>query len=117
MKRDSSNRFKRYERTPKGLAMRCYRNMKSRVLGIQKHKSHLYLGKELLSKEDFYSFTLNDVNYKNLFTNWVNNDFDQKLTPSIDRIDSDKGYVIDNMRWITLSENSSFGSFSRWSKE
>lgn len=36
--------------------MRVYRNMKSRVEGIQKLKSHLYEGKEILDKQSFMTF-------------------------------------------------------------
>jgi hypothetical protein len=34
---------KKYEKTPKGYLMRTYRNMKSRVLGIQHKKAHIYI--------------------------------------------------------------------------
>ena len=41
--------------------------MKSRVEGIQKLKAHLYLGKELLPKTEFYNFSLSDFNFNKLF--------------------------------------------------
>jgi hypothetical protein len=47
---------KKYEKTPNGFLMRMYRNMKSRVSGVQIQKFHLYEGKELLGKEDFYAW-------------------------------------------------------------
>ena len=40
----------RYEKTPKGFLMRLYRNMKSRVKGVQQAKHHLYEHCELLRK-------------------------------------------------------------------
>ena len=45
---------KKYEKTKNGFLMRCYRNMKSRITGVQKQKAHLYVGKSLLEKELFY---------------------------------------------------------------
>jgi len=38
---------------------------------------------------------------------WKYSNFNRKLTPSIDRIDNKKGYTVDNMQWMTLSNNSS----------
>jgi hypothetical protein len=90
--------------------------MKSRVEGIQKLKSHLYLGKELLLKDTFYQFSLQDPNFNNLFDIWEKSNYDRKLTPSIDRKISSEGYNINNIRWITHSENSKLGALSRFSK-
>lgn len=107
---------KKYEKTKKGFLMRVYRNMKSRVEGIQKLKSHLYEGKEILDKQSFYDFSLNDENFNNLFNNWEDNNYDRKICPSIDRKDSSKGYFLENMRWITHSKNSKLGNLSRYDK-
>jgi len=46
---------KKYEKTVNGYLMRCYRNMQSRVTGVLKHKAHLYEGKELLDRQQFYT--------------------------------------------------------------
>lgn len=102
--------YKKYEKTKNGFLMRTYRNMKSRILGIQKLKAHLYLGKELLAKEEFYKFSLQSVDFHSLFEVWENSNYNRKLTPSIDRINSDLGYSLDNIRWITHSENSGLGN-------
>lgn len=106
---------KKYEKTRKGLLMRTYRNMKSRVLGIQKKKAHLYKGLSILDKERFYEISLNDPSYNLLFDNWVVSGYDRKISPSVDRIDTTKGYEEGNIRWITHSLNSKLGSQSRWS--
>lgn len=105
--------YKIYEKTISGLLMRMYRNMKSRVSGIQKSKYHLYRGKELLKKEEFYSWANNSKEFLDLFTKWKDSKYDRKLTPSVDRIDSSKGYSIPNMEWVTHSENSRRGSINR----
>lgn len=104
---------KRYEKTPKGFLMRSYRNMQSRVQGIQKRKYHLYQGKELLPREDFYSWSLNSDEFKTLFNEWESSGYDRKLTPSVDRINPTKGYSLDNMEWVTHSENSRRGGYWR----
>jgi hypothetical protein len=41
-----------------------------------------------------------------LHTAWVDSGFTPKLVPSIDRIDNNKGYTIDNIRWLSKSDNS-----------
>lgn len=97
---------KKYEKTKKGFLVRLYRNMLSRITGIQKQKHYLYEGKELLNKEDFYNWSLESKKFHELFEHWEKNNYDRKLTPSVNRIDSSKGYIISNMEWITHSENS-----------
>lgn len=106
---------KEYEKTERGFLMRSYRNMKSRITGIQKKKAHLYEGKSLLPKEEFYQWA-GTSNFSEMFEVYKKSGFDQKLAPSVDRIDSSKGYEIGNIRWITHSHNSSLGSLSRHRK-
>ena len=90
--------------------MRVYRNMKSRVTGVQKKKYHLYKDKEILPKDVFYSWSLSSSKFNNLFYDWELSGYDRKITPSIDRIDSKNGYTLDNIRWITFSENCRLGT-------
>lgn len=114
--KNGNNDTKKYEKTKKGFLMRTYRNMKSRISGVQKDKSHLYFGKFLCGKEFFYKWSLENENFHNLFDSWGKSKYCRKLTPSIDRIDSSKGYEKGNMRWLTHSENSRLGNISRYSK-
>jgi len=104
---------KEYEKTPKGFLMRLYRNMKSRIKGVQKKKFHLYEGKYLLPKQEFYSWAEFHPQYVQLFNNYVANGHDRKLAPSVDRINPDLGYIIENMEWVTMSENSRRSSVTR----
>lgn len=97
---------KKYEKTKKGFLMRCYRNMQSRITGVQKLKAHLYQGKSLLPRADFYEFSLKSNSFHQLFDEWEAHDYPQTLTPSINRIDADLGYELGNIEWITHSENS-----------
>lgn len=117
-RRKNKNRCtKRYEKTKKGFLMRKYRNMQSRVLGIQYKKAHLYKGLSLLPRDNFYDWALASPEFNSLFQNWENSDYDRRLCPTVDRIDSSQGYVLDNMRWLTHSENSRLGSYDRWRTE
>jgi hypothetical protein len=103
----------KYEKTIKGFLMREYRNMESRVTGVQKQKAHLYLGLPLLDRDQFYSWALCQRPFHVLFAIWEESMYERKLTPTVDRIDSSKGYEIGNMEWVTHSENSRRGSVSR----
>ena len=108
---------KKYEKTKKGKLMRLYRNMQSRVNGNQKAKHHLYEGKYLLGKEDFYEWAMSCPEFHRLYDEWVASDYDRKLTPSVDRIDSSKGYEVSNMEWVTHSENSRRGGYWKPSEQ
>ena len=104
---------KKYEKSHKGFIMRLYRNMLSRISGVQKQKFHLYGGKALLPKEQFYNWALNSHEFFELFSKYKDSGFDRKLCPSVDRIDSNRGYELNNMEWVTHSENSRRGSISK----
>lgn len=103
----------KYEKTINGFLVRVYRNMLSRVTGVQKLKKHLYLGLCILEKHTFYEFSKNDATFVKLFEEWKLADYDRRLTPSIDRINSTNGYSLDNIRWVTHSDNSREGALSR----
>lgn len=107
----------KYEKTPQGFLMRKYRNMESRVRGIQKSKTHLYPNLYLLPRKEFYTWSKNSTEFEELYNHWVNNNYDRKLTPSVDRVDSSKGYELNNMEWVTHSENSRRGAISQKRKK
>lgn len=112
-KQNGNSCTRRYEKTIPGFLMRCYRNMESRVTGVQSKKWHLYRGLALLDRQDFYDWARNDWSFYGLWLDWVKSDYDRRLTPSINRIDASRGYEIDNIEWLTHSENSRLGSVSQ----
>lgn len=103
----------KYERTKHGKLMRLYRNMKSRIEGVQKAKHHLYRGKYLLPKDEFYAWAVMSPEFHRLYREWVESGYDRKLAPSVDRVNSDVGYRTWNMQWVTHSENSRRGAVSK----
>lgn len=105
---------KKYEKTKRGFLMRIYRNMQSRIEGIQRTKAHLYVGLNLLGREMFYAWAMDDPTFHQLFLVWEQEGYPRKLTPSVDRIDSAIGYTLDNMEWVTHSENSRRGVLNRY---
>lgn len=104
---------KRYEKTPNGFLMRAYRNMTSRVTGVQKQRAHLYAGLPQLSREEFYQWAKGNSDFWHLFRLWVASGYNQKLTPSVNRIDPDQGYLLGNIEWLTHSLNSGLARHSQ----
>lgn len=120
MKHSAEHNLKRriacnkYEKTKRGFLMRLYRNMKSRVNGTQKAKFHLYKGLDVLGKDEFYEWANNQPQFHTLFSEYEESGYERRLAPSVDRIDSSKGYNAPNMEFITMSENSRRGTISRF---
>lgn len=84
-----------------------YNSMRRRVNGFTDHSK--LLGKELLSKDNFIKWAFSENSQKNfikLYNSWARNNYPRKLSPSIDRIDNSKGYILGNLQWITQQENS-----------
>jgi hypothetical protein len=94
-----------YRKTKKGFLVRLYDNMSQRVKGNQPLKAQLYLGKDILSKKDFYCWA-DSSEFNEIFSKWEESNYDRKLTPTVDRINPSFGYIIENMQWLTHSENS-----------
>lgn len=83
-----------------------YHGMKTRVNGTSISKRRSSFGKELCSKEEFFNWCYkNFETFNKLFKNWQLNNFERKLSPSIDRLENSKGYTLDNIRWITTYQN------------
>lgn len=79
-----------------------YQSIKKRLKQNPRYKNR----KLLISKEDFIKFVLNNENYKIIFKKWEEMDYEYILTPTIDRIDNNRDYTLDNIQVITLLENS-----------
>lgn len=116
-KADGNAATHKYEKTKHGFVMRLYRNMQSRIDGVQKQKYHLYQGKTLLDRIIFYDWALPNEEFNRLFEIWEKSGYERKLAPSVDRINSDLGYFLENMEFVTMSENSRRGSVSQHNKK
>jgi len=91
-------------RTKEGMIKRAYQHMKRRVEG--RHTTAISsVGKELLDFDVFYKWSINNFDYHFIWTAWTDSGRMRRLTPSVDRIDKDKGYTLDNMEWVTVAEN------------
>ena len=96
----------RYRKDIDRLLASRYDGMRRRVLGLCKRGS---TGKCLLTENEFIVWNHTPEvfeTFKDIYDLWVASGFQRRLSPSIDRIDNKKGYSIDNIQWITQSENS-----------
>ncbi len=85
-----------------------YSGMRRRINGL--NNGSRYVGKALLSKKKFLDWCeKTKQKFMKLYRNWVKNNYQQKFSPSIDRINNNMGYVINNLQWITQRDNSSKG--------
>ncbi len=105
-KRTGNASTKRYEKTKRGFIMRAYRNILGRVTGLQPKCRHIYTGLPALSKQDFYDWALAQPEFHKLWDEWSSAGYPRRLTPSVDRIDTADGYVVGNIRWVPMWENS-----------
>jgi hypothetical protein len=84
-----------------------YAHMKARHEGRSTNYSHCQ-GKGLMSQEEFFDWCKDFVNlqeFLTLYFDWASADFPLYSSPSIDRIDPNKGYVAGNIQWMSFSDN------------
>jgi len=65
---------------------------------------------ELCTYEEFKEFAFKNEQLRNLHKDWMLRNFEQKYAPSVDRKNNNKGYSINNIQFLTLSENSTKGN-------
>lgn len=65
-------------------------------------------GKEFLSKKEWTEWCYKEENYKQfikIYNEWIQNNFEMKYSPSVDRIDNNGSYTADNIQWLNLTNN------------
>jgi hypothetical protein len=96
---------RRYREDEKRLIQHKYKDIVNRSNNRGSHKYSVN-GMKYLSKKSFLTWwKKNQPKYQELYEEWKKSGYTRKLAPSIDRIDSKKGYFPANMQWLTLSEN------------
>lgn len=76
----------------------CYRHQKESSIK-RGHTPPAY------SKEELAIWTKGQINFREVFDNWKNNNFLTKFIPSIDRLKDELPYTFENIRLVTWEEN------------
>ena len=82
-----------------------YTRMNQRVQGKNTANPHLFKGKSIMPRDVFKEWAKNHPDFLKLYKQWTNNRFDQRLTPSVNRLESSRGYTLDNVEFVTFSQN------------
>lgn len=82
-------------------------------------KPYKVTGTRMFTKEQFlrWCYLPKNLNkFQRLHEEWVKSKFQRKLCPSIDRINEDKGYTLNNIQWLTCGDNHKKYVNFRWKK-
>ena len=83
----------------------CYSEITRRCNHYDKKRPKYYKLKKC-TKNEFINKFLNDKQFLKLFKLWQKNKYLRKFAPSIDRINSNKDYQINNLQFIQQNKNS-----------
>lgn len=87
--------------------LKCtFQNMKTRIKS-NRLKWKNYNGLQICDQESFMNKFINDKIFINLYNEWQKSGYKTYLSPSINRINNEKGYTLDNMEFIIQQINSS----------
>ena len=98
----------RYRTSFERIKAHKYRGIVNRCTGAHKNRTYHVEGMPYLSWKEYESWwQSNFPDFILCYSLWKNCDYKNKFAPSIDRIDSKKGYTPENMQWLTFSVNCS----------
>lgn len=65
-----------------------------------------YYGKKFLSREEWAEFCKRtEEQFIDMYYRWQESGYKRTLSPSIDRINNNGDYTLDNIQWLPLAEN------------
>lgn len=89
-----------------GRVITTYAEIRRRVEGRGcRGDMHIYKGLGLMPRGEFLAWAAADPAYQQLHRAWVRSAYARKLMPSIDRIDTQRGYIRGNVQWLSTSEH------------
>lgn len=86
-------------RTVSGLVEKIYSSQKS----TSKKRGH---NAPEYSLEELKQWFTKQPNFTVMYDTWVASDYNTKLVPTVDRLDTEEGYSMDNIQLLTFKDNS-----------
>src|SRR3974390_1975749 len=102
-----------YRRTLRGFLDQKYTAMSRRIRGKDKNCVSTVKGLSIIPRQLFLSWAYQQPELEILFKQYKKANWNFKLCPTIDRINTTKGYEFGNMRFITQSENAKGAALNR----
>lgn len=96
---------KTWTQTASGRLSRVYTNMQCRCKTLMQGSPRHY-GLPIISRQQFIEWAESTNEYGLLFAAWALAGFARELVPTVDRKNPKEGYILNNMEWVTQSENS-----------
>jgi len=82
-----------------------YSGMLARIEGRSTRKYKVE-NRAICTRAEFYKWCEQNIEvFKKIHQTWEKSNWDNKYSPSIDRIDNSKGYTINNIRWLSKTDN------------
>lgn len=97
--------MRKYRKTFRGLLDQKYTSMSKRVRGKDRNCLNTVKGLPIIPREQFIAWATKNAEYASLYKEWQISGYLRNLTPTIDRIDSTKGYIFPNMQFLTFIDN------------
>lgn len=96
----------RAEHEPLFYLRRIYAQIRNRCSDPGHRSAKSYYGKSFCPRAVFLCRFGDDPEFLRLYKQWQLSGFSHSLSPSVDRINNQEGYTLENMQIMTLGENS-----------
>lgn len=70
---------------------------------IKKHTSYSHMG--ICSREEFFNWSIKNKTLAQLYKEWQESKFQNRLIPTVNRINPKGGYTLGNIEWVAFHEN------------
>lgn len=97
--------MRQYRRTLRGFLDQKYTVMSKRVRGKIANRGTTCVGLPIVSRKEFIDWAYQQAYLIPMFEKYKQSGWKRNLCPTIDRIDNSKGYLIDNMQFLTMIDN------------